>query len=393
MKVTFVANPMNHHQLPFCRKMIELTNGQFTYISVEPLSEEQSKLGYANLNMLDFIIRYYEDDVQKNEAMKHILEDDMVIFGSCPDSFLERRRDTGRPFIIYSERFFKKGIWRRFIPITKRKIYKRILQFEGANMSVICSSAYLPYDLYLLKANFRTYKWGYFPPVKHYDLQKLLEEKGENKKTSILWVGRLIKWKHPDASICVAKMLKDRGYSFELNIVGDGPLRKSLEQMVKKYGLENEVCFCGATPATQVRSYMERANIFLFTSDYNEGWGAVMNEAMNSGCAVIASHAVGSVPFLVKDGYNGLVYKSGDVKQLFRYTKQLMDSTEIAQKLSKNAYETIVRQWNADNAATRLYKIISAKLNKENDVLFEEGPGSLANIIKPKYGEKYHDQQ
>ncbi len=386
MKITFVANPMNHHQLPFCQKMIELTRGQFTYVSVEPLSEEQSKLGYANLNMLDFIIRYYENDEQKQRAMNHILNDDMVIFGSCPDSLLEQRRDTGKHFIIYSERFFKKGTWRRFVPITMKKIQMRMLQFEDANVSVICSSAYLPYDLYLLKAKFQIYKWGYFPPFKHYDIDELLKSKCEkNKRISILWVGRLIKWKHPDASIYVAKKLKEEGYTFELNIVGDGPLRQSLERKVRRYNLENEVRFCGATPADQVRGYMEKANIFLFTSDYHEGWGAVMNEAMNSGCAVIASHAVGSVPFLVKHGYNGLIYKSGDVKQLFRYTKQLMDSPKLAKNLSKKAYDTIVEQWNADNAATRLYEIIDAKLNRKNDILFEEGPGSLAKVIKPKY--------
>lgn len=391
MKVTFVANPMNHHQLPFCQKMIELTGGQFTYISVEPLSEEQSKLGYANLNMLDFIIRYYEDDEQKKKAMEHILNDDMVIFGSCPDAFLEQRRDTGKPFIIYSERFFKKGTWRRFVPITMKKIRNRMLQFENSNVSVICSSAYLPYDLSLLKAKFQIYKWGYFPPAKHYDIDNLLENKNKNQKVSILWVARLIKLKHPEEAISVAKKLKEQGYSFELNIVGDGPLRNKLEQMTKKYKLENEVCFCGATPANQVRMYMERANIFMFTSDYHEGWGAVMNEAMNSACAVIASHAVGSVPFLVRHGFNGMVYKSGNVEQLFKYTKLLIDNPEWVEKLSRNAYETIVGQWNADNAATRLFQIINAKLNGENDVMFDEGPGSLAKIIKPQYREKRND--
>ena len=49
---------------------------------------------------------------------------------------------------------------------------------------------------------------------------------------------------------------------------------------------------------------MEKSEIFLFTSDKGEGWGAVLNESMNSACAVVASHAIGSVPFLLKDGEN-----------------------------------------------------------------------------------------
>ena len=62
---------------------------------------------------------------------------------------------------------------------------------------------------------------------------------------------------------------------------------------------------------------MEKTGIFLFTSDRQEGWGAVLNEAMNSGCAVVASHLIGAVPFLKKKKKNGLVYSSGDRKTLF----------------------------------------------------------------------------
>lgn len=55
----------------------------------------------------------------------------------------------------------------------------------------------------------------------------------------------------------------------------------------------------------KVREHMEDADIFLFTSDYNGGRGAVLNESMNSGCMVAASHAIGSVPFLLEDGKRG----------------------------------------------------------------------------------------
>jgi glycosyltransferase involved in cell wall biosynthesis len=40
--------------------------------------------------------------------------------------------------------------------------------------------------------------------------------------------------------------------------------------------------------------------VFIFTSDRNEGWGAVLNEAMGSGCAVVAADLIGSVPYLIE---------------------------------------------------------------------------------------------
>ena len=46
---------------------------------------------------------------------------------------------------------------------------------------------------------------------------------------------------------------------------------------------------------------MEQANIFIISSTHEEGWGAVVNEAMNSGCVVIGSHAAGAVPFLIEN--------------------------------------------------------------------------------------------
>lgn len=61
--------------------------------------------------------------------------------------------------------------------------------------------------------------------------------------------------------------------------------------------LNDYVTFTGPVQSDKVRGFMERAGIFLFTSDRQEGWGAVLNESMNSGCAVVASHAIGSVPF------------------------------------------------------------------------------------------------
>ncbi len=83
---------------------------------------------------------------------------------------------------------------------------------------------------------------------------------------------------------------------------------------------------------------MERAEIYLFTSDRQEGWGAVLNEAMNSGCAVLTSHEIGATPYLVKDGENGIVFKSRDQKDLNRRLYELMENGK-AESLGRAAYK------------------------------------------------------
>ncbi len=130
--------------------------------------------------------------------------------------------------------------------------------------------------------------------------------------------------------------------------------------------------------------HMEQANIFLFTSDYNEGWGAVLNEAMNSGCSVVASHAIGSVPYLITDRLNGCVYENGNQKQLNKLVIELIENRKYREFLGRNAYDTLIKVWNAEEAAKRFVKLAEKLLCGDNDIfnIYENGPCSPAQILK-----------
>lgn len=107
----------------------------------------------------------------------------------------------------------------------------------------------------------------------------------------------MIKYKHPELVIEIANHLKKNNIDFKINVLGTGEMKELLIKKIAYNNLYENVFILGAMNPNEVRKYMEKANIFLFTSNYEEGWGAVLNEAMNSGCAVVASHAIGSVPF------------------------------------------------------------------------------------------------
>lgn len=246
---------------------------------------------------------------------------------------------------------------------------------------VLCASAYTAVD----HAQFgmyknKMYRWGYFPKKIVYDINDVLSNK---QKKKLLWVGRLLNWKHPEDAIKVALKLKKDGYDFSLNICGMGEEEERLRLMIKEYGLINCVTLLGAVSAEKVRKYMDNAGIFLFTSDYNEGWGAVLNESMNSGCAVVASHAIGSVPYLLKHKENGLIYHSGNIQELYESVKYLLDNPSEQEKMGKKAYETIVNDWNAHKAAERLVKLSEKLLAGEKSPnLYQNGPCSKAEVIK-----------
>ena len=178
--------------------------------------------------------------------------------------------------------------------------------------------------------------------------------------------------------------MKASGYEFTLNIIGAGILEGKIKTMIEKEDLNDCVHMPGTMKPEKVREYMEKSEILMFTSDRGEGWGAVVNEAMNSGCAVVASNAAGAVPFLIDDGKNGMIYKDGNTDELFEKTKWLLDNMAERKKIAKNAYRTITELWNADNAAERLLVLIQNIIAGKNisDCLYECGPLSESKVVK-----------
>ena len=375
IKVTFFSNFLLHHQTPFCEAMVRMIGKNFTFVATEQIPQERLQMGYKDLShSASYAINSYESEENYQKALKLGKNSDVVIIGSAPDVFIEERLKENKLTFRYCERFFKKGKWRIFDPRVLLAYYKLHVRNRKKNLHMLCASAYTAPDCRFISAYpKKTYKWGYFPPVTRYEeFDKILKQK---KKNSILWVARLIKLKHPEAPIEIARLLKAEGYTFHLNIIGVGPLQEKLETLIKKYGLGNEVCLLGSMSPEEVRVYMEQSEIFLFTSDKNEGWGAVLNESMNSGCAVVASDAIGSVPYLIKNGENGLTYESGMMKDLYQKVKWLLDNPDQRKEMGEKAYQTLVETWNAETAAERLLALIE-DIQKGEEIRFVSGPCS-----------------
>ena len=149
-----------------------------------------------------------------------------------------------------------------------------------------------------------------------------------------------------------------------------------IKTMIEREGLSDKVRLLGAMSPDEVRRHMEEAEIFLFTSNKQEGWGAVLNESMNSGCAVVANRAIGSVPYLLKDGVSGMTY-SGGFDELYEKVKYLIDNREERKKLGLAAYRTLTDEWNADIAAGRLLSLVE-NIKEGRDTPFSDGPCSKA---------------
>lgn len=375
MKISFYSNYLNHHQIPFCNEMYRMLGNDFKFIATEPMENERVSLGWGTNMVYPYEIRSYEHKDAFELGLKLGMESDVVITGSAPEIFIAERIKKNTLTFRYSERFFKKGAWQLLNPRTLLSCYSYHTHYRNKNLHMLCASAYTASDAALLLAYpNKTYKWGYFTEVKTHEFADL-ESKKTNENVSLLWCGRFIDWKHPEKSILVLEKLIENGFNCQLSFVGDGPLLGNIKSMAKGMGLSDRVVFHGAMAAGLVREHMEKANIYLFTSNRREGWGAVLNEAMNSGCAVAASYEAGATPYLVQHGINGFVYKNSDTLELYRVVESLVKSAELRKQMGSNAMASMANLWNPRIAAERLIELSDGLLNVQK-VEFADGPCS-----------------
>lgn len=379
VKLVFVSNYYNHHQSALSEAFYKLTNGSYCFIETEPIEEERTKMGWEQKEIPDYVKKSYISDSNRIECQNMIDTADVVVYGSCPEVMIKSRLQQGKLTFKYAERIFKSGFKWYEQPLRYVKNYCR--GWCRKNHYLLCASAY-SYADFQRTFNFtnRAFKWGYFPAVKSYNIEELIKDKDT---ASILWTARFIAWKHPEIPVLIAEKLKKEGYHFKLNLIGNGIMEAEIAEMIKNKNLGDCVSMLGAMKPEEVRKHMERSGIFLFTSDFNEGWGAVLNESMNSGCAAVASHAIGSVPFLINDGENGLIYKNDDIDDLYNKVKFLLDNPERSKELGANAYKTLTSKWNAELAAERFLNLATKLLNNENiNDLYSNGPCSKSEILK-----------
>lgn len=380
MKIVFISNYFNHHQKPLSDALQGLTEGNYHFIETGTMRDDRRKLGYGMDSLPEYVLQTWTEEAR----CRRLIEDaDAVIAGSAPEEWLRPRIRAGRLIFRYSERPLKNGP-------ELGKYLPRLLRWHRRNPAgkpiyLFCAGGFTAgdYHRFGLFRN-RMYRWGYFPETIEYGH---LPQKEPN---TILWCGRFLDWKHPDDALLAAKKLREAGCDFRLDLIGTGEMEEALKKRAAEYGLEDRVRFLGSMKPEEVRKHMEQAGIFLLTSDEKEGWGAVLNEAMNSGCAVVASHTAGSVPFLLKDGENGLVYRSGNVEMLCDKIKYLLEHPGEQARLGQNACQTIAAGWNASAAAARLLKLAEAILSGEkNPELYDDGPCSKAAVLnKDWYQEK-----
>lgn len=384
MKITLYSNYLNHLQTSFCDEMYKQLGDDFIFVSTEKLPIDRLSSGYQDCSHYPYNLNSFENEINFNRALQLGIESDIVIIGAAPEIFVKERILKNRHTFRYSERIFKQG-WRLVDPRVIWSLFLRHSRYRNKNIYMLCASAFTANDLDVVFAYpNKRFKWGYFTDVESLNIEKIIEQR-HSKRIEIIWTGRFLDWKHPELAVQMAHELKKKGYNFNLNMIGAGEQVDLIQKLIQKLDVSDCVSYLGSVPNIEVRRLMQKSNLFIFTSDRNEGWGAVLNEAMSNGCAVIAANTIGSVPYLIEHKKNGLVFKSRSLSSLVKQTESLMKDTSLRNRLSVNAYHTMVNDWNPQNAASKLLLLSESVLNGKK-IFFEQGPCSAAKKTKNNFG-------
>ncbi len=186
------------------------------------------------------------------------------------------------------------------------------------------------------------------------DKSRKLYEKDE-QEIIIGNAGRLTEQKGQKYLIEMATLLKADGIKFKVLIAGEGELRGELQRMIDDQGLKNEVKLLGHV--NDMPAFFNSLDVFVFTSLY-EGSANTLIETLQYGVPTIAWD-VSSNPEIIEDGVTGFLVGLGDVANLTKNVRELIENSKRSEELKENGLEKVSKKFDSSNNINILFKIIS----------------------------------
>ena len=181
-----------------------------------------------------------------------------------------------------------------------------------------------------------------FRPVSH-----------ENEIPQLISVCRLVPAKGLDILLRACALLKQRGYTFVLHIIGDGPIRQDLEKMAADLGIYDDTIFYGYM--LHPEEFMPFFDIFVLPSRA-EAFGSVFAEAALCLLALVGTN-VGGIAEQIEDGVNGLLVPPDDPEALAGALEKVISDPSYRYNLARAAWEKAKRDYSLQRVITQLKEI------------------------------------
>jgi glycosyltransferase involved in cell wall biosynthesis len=155
--------------------------------------------------------------------------------------------------------------------------------------------------------------------------------------------------------------------SARLDIVGEGPERKSLEQLCTSLRIQDSVRFHGKVPHMELTHFYSEASVVVVPSVVAENCPLVVLEAMASARPVIGSR-IGGIPELILEDETGLLFNLGNISDLSEKIVQLLLNPEKAGRMGGSGRERVEKEFSAQQHIKRIldlyYRLLKIRSGK-----------------------------
>ena len=175
----------------------------------------------------------------------------------------------------------------------------------------------------------------------------------------VLAVGRLDAIKGFPHLIDACALLHQRGLAFDCQIIGEGPLRASLQAQIDRLGLGTHVRLLGACKQETVREHLHAASVFALPSVVTpegdrDGIPVALMEAMACGTPVVSTRVSG-IPELIDHEINGLLAQPGDAEDLAQCLQRQLLETDQARRMAAHARRKVETEFDVAIEAQKLH--------------------------------------
>ena len=202
--------------------------------------------------------------------------------------------------------------------------------------------------------NFNDYQFS-----KNYKLKiKLFKKKFKIKEKDFILcnIARHVNQKSLDVLIKVFSKYSKKNINSKLILIGKGPETQNLKKLSNELNIQKKLIWI--PEYENIRDIISISNVFILTSKY-EGLGLVLLEAMAEKKPILASK-ISAIPEIVKNNYNGILVKHGDVKE-FAKKIEIFENTKKSIKFGRNGFNFLKKNFNLDKMYGETKKIYLSK--------------------------------
>ncbi|WP_413391328.1 glycosyltransferase family 4 protein [Prochlorococcus marinus] len=218
------------------------------------------------------------------------------------------------------------------IPFFKRVLYYLVELILGRLADAIITVCHSDYNLalkYKITSKNKLFCIHNGMPIKSYQLKKF----SSINKVKFISVARFENQK--DHYSLIKSFSKVSSDDWELLLIGDGPNKSYIQEMVCKYNLQDKIYFLGRS--SNVETYLNNSDVFILSSLW-EGFPRSIIEAMRSSMPIIATD-VGGCKESVIHSYNGYLYKRKNITELTRYIQMFINNKNLISIFGNNSFD------------------------------------------------------